>query len=101
MSRPQLASVDDWFDAYALVYQALPDHADVACPNCDHQTLQLVFTGDSGTGVGWASFWCDHCLYGLHLSRVSIPDGGEILPVDARIEQRRSRIPDYTIIPPD
>ena len=96
----QVASVEDWFQAYGQVYQALPGRVHIRCPNCDHDELQLVFTGSADTGVGWASFWCNHCLHGLHLSRVAIPDGAEILPMDATDERRRRRIPDYTIIPP-
>jgi hypothetical protein len=97
----QRASTEEWFQAYEAVYRALPARASRPCPNCGHDDLHVAFTGYADERVGWASFWCGHCLFGLHLSRVSIPEGVEILDIDLSPEQHAQKVPNYTIIPPD
>ncbi|SCF06868.1 hypothetical protein GA0070607_5138 [Micromonospora coriariae] len=93
-----MATFDEWLDAYDVVYRTLPVTSDLRCPNCGHRTLRLVFTGPRGSGYGYASFWCDTCLEGIHLSRVPIPDGVAARPLDAPAEDRNRGIPDYRIV---
>ncbi|MGI5212379.1 hypothetical protein [Plantactinospora sp. CA-290183] len=96
----QRASSEAWYDAYGEAYSALPGRSDLRCPNCGHRALRIVFTGHVEDRVGYASFWCDNCRYGIHISRVSVPDGVEILPLGESAERRRRVVPDYRIVPP-
>ncbi|MEV4831050.1 hypothetical protein AB0K25_22365 [Micromonospora sp. NPDC049257] len=93
-----MASFDEWLDAYDVVYRALPAPSDLPCPNCGHQTLRLAFTAPPGTRHGYASFWCDTCLEGIHLSRAPIPDGVTALSLDLPAGERTRGIPNYRLI---
>lgn len=94
------ATSEAWYDAYEQVYAALPEHAAVRCPSCGQDALRIAFTGRPGDRVGFASFWCDNCRTGIHLSRVAVPGGVEIVPIDLPAAERAQRVPNYTIIPP-
>lgn len=94
------ASFDDWLRAYGDVYEALPDQAHVACPNCGADALRLVFVGDEQERVGYAAFWCDNCRFGIHLSRVDVPHGVPMHPFGMSGEELRKIIPDYTLVVP-
>jgi len=59
---------DAWYQAYAEVYDRIPDRAHRPCLNCGADALQLVFTADADERIGYASLWCDNCLRGLVLS---------------------------------
>lgn len=93
-----MASFDEWLDAYDIVYRTLPTFSDLRCPNCGHPTLRLVFTAPPGSEHGYASFWCDTCLEGIHLSRAPIPDGVGALPLDVPAEERNRGIPNYRLV---
>ncbi|MFJ8689502.1 hypothetical protein [Micromonospora wenchangensis] len=93
-----MASFDDWLDAYDVMYRALPASSELPCPNCGHQTLRLVFTAPPGTRHGYAAFWCDTCLEGIHLSRAPIPDGVSVLSLDLPAEKRNRGIPNYRLV---
>ena len=102
MAEIHKASWKDWLDAYEQVYEALPSESHVLCPRCGQDTLRLVFTGnDNSQRTGYASFWCDSCLFGIHLSRCLVPEGVPILSIDLPREDRAIIVPNYTIIPPE
>ena len=91
-----------WIDAYELVYEALPAESHVLCPRCGQDALRLVFTGrDASRRTGYASFWCDNCLFGIHLSQCPVPEGVPILSIDLSSGDRATIVPNYTIIPPE
>lgn len=87
---------------YGQCYAALPDRAaDAKCPNCGSDELRLAFTGQPEQRRGYASFWCDGCLVGIHLSRCPVPDGVPMESLDTPVGQRAVRVPDYTLLWPD
>ena len=92
------ATLEDWEDAWDAVYDAIPGDADVACPNCGHRTLRLVFTGDLDEDFGWGSFWCDTCLQGLHICRSIIPDGAIVRDIHLPREEQLPRIPNFQLV---
>lgn len=98
MTARQTASEEEWYAAYEVVYGALPDDPHVPCPNCGHDALRVAFTGPPGERVGYVSFWCDNCLYGVHYSRATVPDGVDILPIGLPPEERRRHVPNYTFV---
>jgi len=93
-----MASFDEWLVAFDQVYRSLPDIEEVACPNCAHPTLRLVFTARPGADVGYAAFWCDNCLQGIHLSRTVVPEGVEVRDASVPIGERLPAIPDYNAV---
>lgn len=95
-----MATFDDWEDAYEEVHAAIPRDAGVACPNCGHRTLRLVFTGDLDRDVGYGSFWCATCLLGISTSRATIPEGAVVRDIHLPRAERVPRIPNFTLVIP-
>ncbi|HEX5201754.1 hypothetical protein ACFQS1_30740 [Paractinoplanes rhizophilus] len=94
-----MATYEDWMDAYDAAYDALPRDADLACPNCGHHTLRLIFTGDLDRDVGYGSFWCDTCLLGVGTCRTIIPDGAVVRDIHLSSEERVPQIPNFRLVP--
>ena len=92
-------SYERWLEAYGDVYEALPSKAHVACPRCGADALRLEFVGDATDRNAYAAFWCDNCMHGIHISRVSVPPGIRVLPIDEPWESRGEIIPDYRAWP--
>ncbi|MGN9810221.1 hypothetical protein ACTMSW_12795 [Micromonospora sp. BQ11] len=92
-----MATFEQWLDAYDVAYRAQPGATDLPCPNCEHRTLRLVFTGPPESTYGYASFWCDTCLEGIHISRVPIPEGVVARSSDDPAEKRSCGIPNYRL----
>jgi hypothetical protein len=91
------ATYDQWLDAFDIAYRAVPGPYDLACPNCGHHRLDVVFTGDLDRLVGYAAFWCDHCMQGIVTSRIHIPESAVIRDIHLPEEQREPRIPDFQL----
>ncbi|MFF5316533.1 hypothetical protein [Micromonospora chalcea] len=67
-------------------------------PELRHRTLRMVFTTPPSAGYGYASFWCDTCLEGIHVSRAPVPAGVTALSTAAPIEDRTRGIPNYRLV---
>lgn len=96
------ASWGVWLEAYEQHCKALPGRANHRpCPSCGSDDLRLTFTGQPEQRVGYAAFWCDDCLVGIHLSRCPVPEGVPMESLDTPVEQRAVRVPNYTLLWPD
>lgn len=95
------ASWRQWLSAYSRVYDLLPEPSDEACPNCGAHTLMLAFTGLPRDRVGYASFWCSTCMFGIHLSRVPVPDDVPMDSIYVPESERNVRIPNYRVVRQD
>ncbi|MEC3996518.1 hypothetical protein VSR01_24605 [Actinacidiphila sp. DG2A-62] len=96
------ASWGAWREAYTLYCKALPERAShTQCPDCGADALRVAFTGQPSERTGYASFWCDACLIGIHLSRCRVPEGTPMESLDTPVEQRAVRVPNYTLLWPD
>ena len=94
MSDINLASYDEWLDAYEAAYRNAPLPYSQRCPNCGNQTLRLIFTvAHEGDRSATAIFWCESCLYGLFPSRCLLPEGA--------VAGSDGEVPNYRIVPPD
>lgn len=93
-----MATFEEWLDAFEHVYRALPADPASPCPNCRHQTPRLVFLGPPGRDVGYAAFWCDTCLEGIHISRAPIPTGVVARSLASPPEERLRGIPSYRVV---
>lgn len=90
-----MATYDQWLEAFSEVYSATPD---VACPNCGRRLLRLVFTGDPDRMIGYAHFWCEHCLHGIGISRTEIPEGAVVQDIRLPRAERQPPIPDFRLV---
>ncbi|WP_405586441.1 hypothetical protein [Streptomyces sp. NBC_01190] len=95
------ASWGAWVAAYEQHCKALPGPAHTECPNCGADELRLMFTGRAADRVGYAAFWCDGCLVGIHLGHCSVPADAPMESLDTPVEQRAVRVPSYTMLWPD
>jgi hypothetical protein len=96
------ASWEAWMGAFERCYKELPDTAaQVQCPDCGAAGLRLTFCGLEEDRVGYAYFWCDACLTGVHLSRCVVPDGVPMESIRTPVQQRAVRVPNYTLLWPD
>ncbi|WP_037912472.1 hypothetical protein [Actinacidiphila yeochonensis] len=102
--RVLTASWAAWVSAFELRCKQLPgdpDDTSGACPDCGAEALRLSFSGLERDRVGYASFWCDACLVGIHLSRCLVPEGASMESLHTPVEERSVRVPDYTLLWPD
>ncbi len=93
-----MATYDEWLESYGAAYDTVPGPFDDACPNCGHRCLQLVFTGDPDGVIGYAHFWCNHCLQGIGVSRTTIPNHATVQNIRLPHDQRQPRIPNYQLV---
>lgn len=93
------ASWHQWLSAYSRAYDLLPETSDEVCPNCGARSLNLAFTGLPRDRVGYASFWCGTCMFGIHLSRVPVPDDVPMDSVYTAPSERHVQIPNYRVVP--
>ncbi|MGH3684731.1 MAG: hypothetical protein ACRDRU_23005 [Pseudonocardiaceae bacterium] len=94
------ASYVAWEKAYGDVYEALPNRTPISCPNCSRQDLKIDFVAREIDRIGLAMFWCDFCLYGIHISRTWAPSGVSFDPLGTPWEELNKTIPEYRIIDP-
>ncbi len=92
-----MATYDEWLYAYSAFYDAIPNTSHLACPNCGHKTLRLVYTGDPDRMIGYGHFWCDTCLQGIGISRAPIPDGATMQDIREAPENRLPKVPDFRL----
>ncbi|MDX2699060.1 hypothetical protein PV416_42535 [Streptomyces ipomoeae] len=52
------------------------------CPNCGRSQLRVQYLANMESRVGYALFWCDACLHGISVSRVQVPEGAPVRPID-------------------
>ena len=69
------------------------------CPNCGSRKIDYQYIGDLATKVGYLDVWCNNCTYGIHVSRVRIPEGVNILSFDDN-EGISKRIPNFKQVIP-
>jgi hypothetical protein len=93
-----MKTYDDWLKVYSEVYDAIPRDPELACPNCGHHTLRLVFTGNPERGVGHGAFWCDTCLQGINTCRSPIPEGAIVHDDNLPLDERWPKIPNFHLV---
>ncbi|GAA4259768.1 hypothetical protein [Dactylosporangium darangshiense] len=96
-----MATYADWDELYELAYETPGDLSGLACPNCGHHALHLVYTGDLDQMIGWGTFYCDNCRQGIGISRAVVPEGAILRDRHLPPEQRQPRTPgDVQLVPP-
>ena len=88
-----------WLVTAANVSKNFKDIQEINCPTCARKTLDYLYIGDKKTRIGYLQVWCHHCLNGIHVSRVKIPEGAKMLSYDTE-EDINEKIPRYNQITP-
>lgn len=86
---------NDWLK---IIGDFKKDKADAVCPNCGKSSIDFQFVGDERTHIGHLYIWCNTCAHGIHISRVKIPEGVNILPYDLPTIDLKKRIPNYKFV---
>jgi len=68
------------------------------CPNCGKSAINFQFVGDINTHIGHLYLWCNSCFHGIHVSRVQIPNGVNVLPYDISVEELSKIVPKYKLV---
>lgn len=100
MSKINNKIFSQWLSIATEINHSLPDVPVLYCPNCHQQQVDFQFVGDLQTRIGYMAIWCPFCLYGIHLSRVRIPDEIQAIDFDIPIEEISKRIPNFTHVKP-
>jgi hypothetical protein len=91
----------DWLDIYKKINSSERFTENLECPECQSLAVDFQYVGDPKTRIGYLDIWCANCLRGVHLSRVSIPPGREMLSFGVDDEVFSARIPDFEQVIPD
>ncbi|GAA1638319.1 hypothetical protein [Actinoplanes couchii] len=89
---------EQWLDVYEVAYRSAGEPFDIACPECGHLRLRLVYTAKPGADVGYGTFWCEHCLTGIGISRAVIPGWAVVRDGSLPAAERTPRIPDFRLV---
>ena len=91
-----LSRAGRWRQAFYEYCDFLPARDVVHCPECDATTLKVVGRGNPISRDGMCDFWCDTCLIGIQLFRMTVPD--PIHMVTAAFGPRVAAIPRYGVV---
>ena len=58
-----------------LVYDDKGDSGLLECPRCKENAVDYLYIGDKKDMVGYLQTWCNSCNYGIHFSRLIMPEG--------------------------
>jgi hypothetical protein len=89
-----------WMEVFADLAEDLSRLPDTPCPNCGAQTLGVAFYGPPGLGSATGLLWCGTCLQGVSASRMTVPEGAEVIPLGTPPEQWPVAMPDFEIVRP-
>ncbi len=71
----------DWKRTIREVFKLPGAITNLPCPHCGHKELLVRFRADADR-LGYGAMWCGHCNHGVVLSRVNVPQGFDIIPMD-------------------
>jgi hypothetical protein len=91
----------DWLLLYAKICSKELQKSQCHCPQCGAQTIDLEHVGDVVSRVAFLSMWCNTCLYGIHGSRVRVPENQPMLSSKEPMETITSRIPEFKEVYPE
>lgn len=60
------------------------DH--VKCPNCGEARLDYIYIGDEKTRIGFLQVWCNKCLKGIYVSRVTAFPNAKFATFDSDVK---------------
>lgn len=90
----------EWLNIFKIISDAGGKAADRTCPECGEASVDFQYVGDTDTRIGYLRIWCPSCRKGIHLSRLKIPHGAQMLPFDAPKDELDRRQPDFEELEP-
>jgi|GEM_PF-802726 len=89
-----MSGFNQWLQLAVQLQRENRDATGLSCPNCKtSKVIAFQYVGDPEKRIGYLDLWCTHCLHGIHMSRVLIPEGSEMLPFGSELIE--SRIPNF------
>ena len=90
----------DWLKIFKAIASSGGEAPDIACPECGESSVDYQYIGNTNTRIGYLRIWCPSCRKGVHLSRVKIPQGAQMLSFDASKDELDRRQPDFEELEP-
>lgn len=87
-----------WPDLVIKIQDTLPNEFAQQCPRCNKEAIDFIYVGDPESKIGFMDIWCNSCNYGIHISRVKIPDKSQFVPFDTPLSEFPKRIPSFKLI---
>lgn len=88
-----------WLKLAVIVQETVPDVPTIHCPSCSSSHIGFEYIGDSEKRLGYFLMWCHHCVEGIHISRIKIPESAKVIPFEGPDEQL-SHIPNFKKVSP-
>lgn len=89
-----------WLITARNISKSLDSLSVFECPHCGKKCLDYIYIGDEKTRTGYLQVWCNDCLNGIYISRVTIPQGAKMLTFDTT-EDLNKIIPLYHKVTPE
>lgn len=70
------------------------------CPSCHSSSLDFQYVVRASDRLGYLDVWCNSCKKGIHISRVTAPQGASVIDLNAPNEELAARIPPYNQVVP-
>jgi hypothetical protein len=67
-----------WIRTCAQFIAAKP----LVCPECGEAEISVRFVGYLDSRLGYAVLWCPKRLRGVHISRLEVPSGFDMIAID-------------------
>lgn len=76
------SKLSDWVHIYSEIVKRNYNSVTIKCPNCNKEQIDFRLIGNEKSRIGYSLIWCNDCLLGIHLSRIQIPKGIDMIPID-------------------
>ncbi len=101
MVEVEVTMFKNWLDLIGVIQDSKGDTELAKCPSCDCVgSIDFQYVGSKETRIGYIDVWCTSCDHGIHMSRVKVPDGFEMLPFGCDDATLAARIPNFTRVEP-
>lgn len=91
---------DDWFQMGVDIASNQHINENTLCPECGEKAVEYMYVVDPKTDIGYMCIWCEACMQGIQMSRVSAPRN--VKKVDMFDKNRVNKtIPNYKLIHPN
>ena len=73
----------EWVQWMEVAEHVLAGTSAITCPNCGSTEVASRFVGGGESRLGYGAVWCNACLHGVWLSRLTIPLGIPMVAIDS------------------
>lgn len=92
------------FNKWIHLVKYIPNQLNkMECPRCNEKNLtyRYILYGEVRERLGTLDIWCDSCLFGIHISRVGIPEDVDYLTFNLDDNIIKETIPNFTWVNSD